>query len=400
MTEILAFATGVFAHSWKAAILIIAIFALRSLVGKKIPPAWRFGIWLLVVIPLLFQISLPASWSIFNLIPSGSELVDMVSIEPTKQHQVGHLALTGTSIPQFFWLFLFFTVWLIGCTVMSVIFARQIIMCRRWIKQGKPITSQRALLIFEDCCKRMKVKTWLLVAESPAISGPFLVGAIRPTLLLPQGAADTASEEQLRTIFLHELAHLKRWDVWTSWLMSVLLVIHWFNPFLWAAVRRMNADREEACDVMALETLDRQERVVYGRALLDIAEHFLAPRKTPGLVGLAETLEQMSGRIEMVEKTGTWKTRWKVFAGIICLLLAVMITTDAQVKGESARQQSTSIQPTMVCDPSLCFPMNCKPEFCQPELCSPEACLPGTFKSHLRFNDGKKDWNAKHWTCP
>lgn len=205
MTEILTLTIWVFENSWKAALLIVAIFAMRSLVGKKIPPAWRFGIWLLVVIPLLFHMSLPAAWSIFNLVPSGSELVGMAaSIESSSQLHAGQVAWKATMVPQFSWLaswiLLFFAVWITGSVVMAVVFTRQIITCRHWIKQGKPVTSQRALLIFADCCKRMKVKTWLLVAESPVVSGPFLVGAIRPTLLLPQGTADTASEDQLRTI--------------------------------------------------------------------------------------------------------------------------------------------------------------------------------------------------------
>ena len=367
MTEITIFTIWVFELSWKVALLIAAIFVLRFLVGRRIPPAWRFAIWFLVLVPLLFQVSLPASWSVFNLIPTGSELVGMAaSIEPTQQFHAKHMDWNTTWILQSSWLssclLLSFAIWLTGCLVMFYVFARQIMTCRQWLKQGKPITNQRALLVFEKCRKRMNVKTWLLVAESPAISGPFLIGAIRPTLLLPQGMADSASENQLQTIFLHELAHLKRWDVWTSWLMSFLLLFHWFNPLLWLAVRRMNADREEACDVMALETLDRTERVAYGHALLDIAEHFLTPRKTPGLVGLAETLEQMSGRIEMIEKAGTWKRRWQVIAGIVCLLLAVTIATDAQGKAD------VMTRPT--CTPSLCQPGSCSPQICLPESCN------------------------------
>lgn len=364
MTEILTFTIGLLENSWKAAVLIFAIFALRYFLGKKIPPAWRFGIWLFVAVPLLFHFSFPASWSVFNLLPSGSELLGMAaSIEP---EEAKDLAWKATVMPQLSWfsrgILLFSVTWLIGCGVMLAIFARQIAMCRRWIKQGKPITNQRALLVFEDCCKRMKVKTWLLVAESPAISGPFLVGAIRPTLLLPHGLAETASEDQLRTIFLHELAHLKRWDVWTSWLMSGLLVAHWFNPFLWMAVRRMNADREEACDVMALETLSHPERIAYGHALLDIAEHFMAPRKTPGMVGLAETLEQMTGRLEMVEKTGTWKRRWKIVAGILFLLLAVTIVPDAQGnRNVTPHRTRNPFANSVSCDPSLCVPKWCQP---------------------------------------
>jgi len=51
---------------------------------------------------------------------------------------------------------------------------------------------------------------------------------------------------------LHELAHLKRWDLPLGCLVSLLQVLHWFNPILWYGFRRMRADREQACDAMAL----------------------------------------------------------------------------------------------------------------------------------------------------
>ena len=142
-----------------------------------------------------------------------------------------------------------------------------------------PVKNEAVLTLFETCCQQMNVKTWLVVSESPAVAGPFLIGAIRPVLLLPHGMVESATEQQLRTVFLHELAHLKRWDVWTGWLATLLLIGHWFNPMLWLAIRRMNADREEACDALALQPLTQSDRMDYARSLLDITERFAVPKR-------------------------------------------------------------------------------------------------------------------------
>ncbi|MBS5910090.1 MAG: hypothetical protein KID09_05430 [Paenibacillus macerans] len=42
----------------------------------------------------------------------------------------------------------------------------------------------------------------------------------------------------MKYIFLHELVHHKRKDIAVNWAMTVLLIMHWFNPVLWYAYRR------------------------------------------------------------------------------------------------------------------------------------------------------------------
>lgn len=49
-------------------------------------------------------------------------------------------------------------------------------------------------------------------------------------------------------------AHVKRRDVLQNWFATVLQVIHWFNPLVWLGFARWRADRELACDALALET--------------------------------------------------------------------------------------------------------------------------------------------------
>jgi len=161
------------------------------------------------------------------------------------------------------------------------------------------------------------------------------MGVLRPTLLLPDTMVRDATDGQLLTVFLHELAHLKRWDIWTSWLMTCLLIVHWFNPLLWLAIRRMNADREEACDALALTRLDPGQRKNYGLSLVDITSQFQSPTRTPGprtpgLVGISEDGKILTRRIEMIQHSGTWKPHWTLLAALFATLLGAVTLTDAQ----------------------------------------------------------------------
>ena len=318
------------------------------------------------------------------------------STENREAHAVPLLSSRNLTIAALF-------VYLAGCFTMLVIFLRQVLLCRRWLAAATPVKSEEVLTLFETCCRQMKVKTWLVVSESPAVSGPFLIGVIRPTLLLPQGMISSAAPfratpQQLRTVFLHELAHLKRWDVWIGWLATLLLVVHWFNPLLWLAIRRMNADREEATDALALKTLNASDRTAYAHSLLDIVEwcggnHPLPPPQegndhpalpgtppkegnfrplslwervrvraaclftghpphpsplprgegttyssplTPGLVGISETTQLLHRRIDMINQNRTWKLRWQMLAIFAAMLIGAATLTDAQERRPAA----------------------------------------------------------------
>lgn len=374
-------------QSCKAGLVICAIFLFHAFLGKRLSPATRYLLWLLVPFALVFCVPVQSPLSVYNLLPDREtnmqqtekpEIAVVISRESTEfampfvtksvtevkpqitvQNEPAPLRKTsGWSEADLFSMKSLAVIWLAGCCVMTLVFLRQGLVCRRWIRRGKQVTDQKVLTIFEHCVKQMNVKTWLVVAESPNVSGPFLIGAVRPTLLLPESMARNATEKQLRTVFLHELAHLKRWDVWVAWLTTLLLIVHWFNPLLWPALRRLNDAREEACDVLALEKLDQTERKNYGLSLVDITAQFQSPKRMPGLVGISENGRFLTRRIEMIRQIGTWKLRWGVIAALFALVVGVAAITDAQqpskpgnivVNGvEYAPVEKETVKPTQI----------------------------------------------------
>ena len=69
--------------------------------------------------------------------------------------------------------------------------------------------------------------------------------------MLPVAAQDW-SDEQLRSVLLHELAHIKRRDVLGQLLAQFACALHWFNPLVWFAAWRLHVERERACDDLVL----------------------------------------------------------------------------------------------------------------------------------------------------
>jgi TonB family protein len=100
-------------------------------------------------------------------------------------------------------------------------------------------------------------------------------GFFRPCIMLPAAAARW-SEERLRIVISHELAHVRRGDWSTQLAAELLRAAFWFNPLVWIACRRLRAESELACDDEVLN--GGIEGVDYAGHLLELARVLNSPR--------------------------------------------------------------------------------------------------------------------------
>jgi beta-lactamase regulating signal transducer with metallopeptidase domain len=221
--------------------------------------------------------------------------------------------------------------WLVGIVVLAGYVCIRNISLWLTVKRERPITNQNILDLLEDCKMQMGVQTILGVVVSDRIKSPALFGFIRPRLLLPQGMLETYGLEELRYVFIHELAHLKQRDIYLGWLMALLQIAHWFNPLMWFAFGRIRADRELACDGLAISTIEADESPKYGRTIVNLVESFSQVSYLPSVAGILEDTCQIERRIKMIaDYKKTSRSRW---AGAMLLLavLACVVLTNAYV---------------------------------------------------------------------
>ncbi len=129
-------------------------------------------------------------------------------------------------------------------------------------------------------CERMQVFPTIECRMSAVVSGPVLVGLVRPVVVLPQDFFQSSPEPEL--ILRHELVHFKRRDHWCNAAMAMVRCIFWFNPLMAWAERQFRDDQEIACDRSVLATESRARRFGYAAALVST----VAPR-VPGGNGFA-----------------------------------------------------------------------------------------------------------------
>jgi beta-lactamase regulating signal transducer with metallopeptidase domain len=70
-------------------------------------------------------------------------------------------------------------------------------------------------------------------------------GMWRSKVLLPADALDWPAD-RIRIVLAHELAHVRRRDWLVQMAAEILRSVHWFNPLVWLACRRLRLESERA----------------------------------------------------------------------------------------------------------------------------------------------------------
>ncbi len=331
--------------SIQGSVLIVLIVLVQLILRRKLPIRWHYFLWLLLLIRLAMPWLPQSKISVFNLVPRSIQqgrIIEAIS----ESDDVGHLGYYSSMRPTEAQetqpeeisesVFIRFVrmlplLWLVGTVVMAGYVCVRNISLWLTVKRERPITDQKILELLEDCKMQMGVQTIIGVVVSDRIKSPALFGFVRPRLLLPQGMLETYGLEELHYVFIHELAHLRQRDIYLGWLMALLQIVHWFNPLMWFAFGRMRADRELACDRLAISMMDADEPPRYGRTIVNLLENFSQVRYLPSVAGILEDTCQIERRIKMIaDYKKTSRPRW---AGAMLLLgvLACVVLTNAYV---------------------------------------------------------------------
>ena len=322
------------AASWQASVLALLVLALQTLLRGRLNPRWRYALWLLVVLRLvlpalpesalsLFQFAptpapallRPVTEPLFTPIAPTSPAVAAPSSEPARPLTVYSLLALG---------------WLAGALVLFGLtweanrrFARQ-------VARSPEITDPLLLDLFLAAKAELGVRRSIRLVESRQVQSPAIMGLFSPTLLLPAGVRDRFDATELRLIFLHELAHLKRGDVIVQGLIALLQILHWFNPVLWYAFRRMRLDREPATDALVLSQAGEGEKERYGLMLIKLLENFNQRHSLPTLVGILEDKDQFKRRFSLIARFTRGAYGWSLLGVLLIGILAVACLTKSK----------------------------------------------------------------------
>jgi beta-lactamase regulating signal transducer with metallopeptidase domain len=147
---------------------------------------------------------------------------------------------------------------------------------QRLRRSSEPVRDDAILAMAREQAARLRLRIVPIVACSRHVSAPVVVGIWRPMILLPAVLLAGLTPDQLQAVLIHELAHIRRYDLAVNVAQRVIEALLFFHPAVWWLSRCVSLEREQACDDFVLHC--GWQRVSYAETLIRTAELGVATR--------------------------------------------------------------------------------------------------------------------------
>lgn len=339
--------TKVVEASLFASVLALLMFVIQFASRRHLSPAWRFALWVVVLLRLLLPDFPSSPWSIFNaprwiwLQPASQLMVEVTNAHILNAPALEINELTGKNelanstetrvAPVLSFKLAMAIVWSLVAGFLLARLCLGAVWLELRLRKRSAIPDPRILNAFETVCRELKISRGPRLIETELVDAPGLFGVSRAVLLLPLNLFAQLNPTELRHVFLHELAHWKRRDLLTNWLISIVRAIHWFNPIVWAVLRRLRLERELACDEVVLKRNQTGSPELYGRTILKLIERCSADRSFAAVVGIVEGKQEVRRRIEQIKSfAGGNRDSFQVIGWLLMLFTISVGLSNAQ----------------------------------------------------------------------
>lgn len=331
--------------SFSGGIVIIMLFLVSLLFGKKLSRQWQYYIWLIAIVRLLVPFA--PQQNLMNLIFHSAEMT-ISSIEkpsdekiqngqtPSADKKTEVEQWKGTegenpniksqdtedkiidetvsksadktpngkttakkqyvllnTIQQYLWL-----VWILPAVILLI---RKITAYESFIKYihaGSEDVQDIVLLEhFGELLEKSHVRSTVALSVNNIVASPIMIGYFRPCIILP---SLEMTDLELEHTIMHELVHYKRKDILYKWLIQFTACIHWFNPLVYGMQLCINRVCELSCDEAVIQELNTQERRAYGDTLLRVAGRNVKYKNPVSSITFNDSKKHLKERLDAI----------------------------------------------------------------------------------------------------
>ena len=189
----------------------------------------------------------------------------------------------------------------------------------------------------------LHIKENISIVQSTMVKAPVVFGYFKPVILVPLGLLTQMPAEQVESVLLHELAHIKRKDYLVNVLQNILEIVFFFNPAVLWISGLIRTERENCCDDLVIKRIEN--RVDYIKALISCVEANQA--KPSYAMGLSGSDGQLLKRVNrMLDKKERKRNSFE--KGVLSILLAIaMLTSLAFTKNAVPVPSENDAAPTL-----------------------------------------------------
>ena len=221
-----------------------------------------------------------------------------------------------------------FALWLLIAATLSARVLGGYLRLRRLKREAVPLAPEYQARLRQWVAARGAGRS-VRVASARGIQMPMAAGLSDAVILIPEGLLAQLTEEEFDQILLHELAHLRRRDDWTFFAQRLIEALLFFHPAVLLIGRKLNLEREVACDdwVITLTGRRRHYATCLARLIeMKVGAQVLAP-------GVLFGRRQATRRVELLlDKKRNAKPRLCKVGGVVALAaLAGMLSQFGRV---------------------------------------------------------------------
>jgi beta-lactamase regulating signal transducer with metallopeptidase domain len=274
----------------------------------------RFAVWFSVLLTI-------AALPLFELCASGS----LSDLAPSV-----HSVIT---LPASWALYIFMT-WAVVAGLALLRVGHGFWQVRRLRASCTPFSPENLPSVVRTTVKEFQATRPVSLCTSENLRVPTAIGFLNPVIVLPTWLLGELPTDELRTVLLHELAHLRRKDDWTNLAQKILRALLFFHPAVWWIDSRLSLEREMACDDIVLA--ETQNPRAYAECLISVAEKTLVRRGLALAQAAVHRMRETSLRIAQIldvnrpTATRIWKPALCV-AGVLSIGSAAWLSHAPEI---------------------------------------------------------------------
>ena len=173
----------------------------------------------------------------------------------------------------------------------------------------------------EKLVNSFRLKRQVQIYINDEIKVPITYGVVRPKIIIQSQVLE--DNNLLKHVIIHEMVHIKKFDIVLTHIKNVITCLFWYNPFILVASRYMEDDLELLCDKLVIQRV--------GDTVKNRKEYCLSMLR---LVELKEMQEKSVLKLHPTKERMIIMKRWKRGLAGICtlvLMIALSITVFADI---------------------------------------------------------------------
>ena len=175
----------------------------------------------------------------------------------------------------------------------------------------------------EELVNSFRLKRQVQIYINDGIKVPITYGVLHPKIIIQSQVLE--NDNLLKYIIIHEMIHIKKFDIVFTHVKNLIACLYWYNPFVLLASRYMEDDLELLCDKLVIQKVGDtvKNRKEYCLSMLQLIE--LKEIQEKSVLNLHTTKERM-----IIIKR--WKRRLSGIGILVLIItLSIMVFADMGV---------------------------------------------------------------------